>query len=156
MRFIRLMILTLCGVSFGALAWAGGGSRVSVGVPDPSSAALVPGADLIVRVYNCGQPTGAAIDAHADGYIEGQRKTMGLKLMKTSETGVYGLARQWPASGRWVLSFTPKSHYPATTIVTVESSGERAHSVRLADVKLVDTKAATQEVNACLKAAIKT
>jgi len=152
MRLIRLAILTLCGVSFTALAWAGGGSRVSVDVPDPASAALAPGAALMVRVFNCGEPMGAAVDVHADGYIDGQRKTIVLKLTKTSETGVYGLARQWPASGRWVLSFTPRGHAPATTIVTVESAGQRASSVRMADVKLVDTKAASQEVKACLKA----
>lgn len=156
MRSIRLLILVSSAVSFAALAWAGGGSRVTVETPDRAAAMLAPGADLIVRAYNCGEPTGAPIDAHADGYIDGQRKTIALKLTKTSAAGVYGLARQWPASGRWVLSFTPKSHYPATTIVTVESTGEKAPSLRMGNVKLVDTKAASTEVNACLEASTKT
>ena len=144
-----LAALTLL-VALAAPAFAGGGSRVMVDTPDAAAAALAPGADLIVRAYDCGDATDAAIEARADGIVNGARKTIALKLMKTSQTGVFGLARQWPASGRWVLSFTPKRAYAATTIVRVEPSGPKA-TVRLANTKLVDVKMANKTIEAELR-----
>jgi hypothetical protein len=131
--------------------WAGGGSRVMVDTPDAASATLAPGADLVVRAYDCGEATDAAIEARADGLVNGARKTIALKLIKTSQTGVYGLARQWPATGRWVLSFTPKRAFAATTIVRVEPAGGAKSSVRMAATHLVDIKMAKKTIEAELR-----
>jgi hypothetical protein len=38
--------------------------------------------------------------------VNGQPKSVELKLAATGEPGVYSLARQWPAEGAWVLTLT--------------------------------------------------
>jgi hypothetical protein len=139
-------------VAFATPAFAGGGSRVMVDTPDAAAAALAPGADLVVRAYDCGEATNAAIEARADGMVNGARKTIALKLMKTAQTGVYGLVRQWPSTGRWVLSFTPKRNDAATTIVRVEPAGGARAPVHLANTKLVDVKRASKTIEAELRA----
>ena len=64
------------------------------------------GDSLLVRTYHCGTPGDIKLVGKADGVVNGQPKSVDLKLVATGEPGVYSVARQWPADGAWVLTFT--------------------------------------------------
>lgn len=64
------------------------------------------GDSLLVRTYHCGTPGDIKLVGKAEGVVNGQPKSVGLKLAATGEPGVYSVARQWPAEGAWVLTFT--------------------------------------------------
>ena len=61
---------------------------------------------LLVRTYHCGTPAEIAIVGSAEGIVNGQPKTVPLTLTRTAEADVFSVARQWPADGAWVLTFT--------------------------------------------------
>ena len=86
-----------------ALALAGsafaGGQQIAVEVAKG-------GDSLLVRTYHCGTPGDINLVGKAEGLVNGQPKSVELKLAATGEPGVYSLARQWPAEGAWVLTLT--------------------------------------------------
>lgn len=136
-----------------------GGAMVRVDAPDATTAALAPGADLIVQVSECGAAASLGLDAKAAGLVDGKKRTISLKLMPTEKTGVYGLSRQWPSTGDWVLSFHPKRPFALTTIVRVQTvtgatqlagSSPRS-SVRIASTRLVKPGMASREIESELK-----
>ena len=58
---------------------------------------------LVVRPDGCHEPQSAAISATAEGLVNGQRRSLPLKLVAISP-GVYEIAREWPAQGTWVVA----------------------------------------------------
>lgn len=94
-------LLVLCLAS--ALAFSGtanaGGQQVAVEVaPD--------GGSLLVRTYHCGTPAAISVAGKAEGVVNGQPRSLELKVARTKEASVFAVARQWPADGAWVLTFT--------------------------------------------------
>ena len=61
---------------------------------------------LLVRTYHCGTPAEIAVVGTAEGVVNGQPRTLPLTVARTGEDGVFSVARQWPAEGAWVLTFT--------------------------------------------------
>jgi hypothetical protein len=86
-----------------ASAFAGnafaGGQQIAVEVAKS-------GDSLLVRTYHCGTPGDIKLVGSALGVVNGQPKNVELKITPTGEAGVYAVARQWPAEGAWVLTFT--------------------------------------------------
>jgi len=59
---------------------------------------------LMVKPYGCHQPEEALISAKAEGLVKGRRETIELKLHPASSKGVYGIKRQWPGEGDWLVA----------------------------------------------------
>jgi len=61
------------------------------------------GAMLYVHVFHHAQPISYPIEGTAEGFVNGERRTIKLKFTDTARPAVYGLSRQWPTEGVWTL-----------------------------------------------------
>jgi len=60
-------------------------------------------ASFAVRTEGCADPAHALISATAEGLVNGQRQSVGLRLLPGSGPGVYLVAQGWPAQGVWLV-----------------------------------------------------
>lgn len=92
------------------------------------------GALLYVHVFHHAQPIAYPIEGTAEGFVNGERRTIKLKFTETARPAVYGLSRQWPAEGVWTLvikmSRGERGEDGATAVVELGADGEIA-SVRV-------------------------
>lgn len=107
-----------------------GGFWLVLGNPDASPAARNVNAVLTLKLTGCGEPEKASVTATATGIVKGQRQVIPLKLTNLNEPGMYGLTRQWPAEGRWVLEIVGSSEGRFTSaLVSAGADGiDRAHA----------------------------
>jgi hypothetical protein len=82
-----------------------GGFQISVETPARSSDPQLKEAVLIARTYGCHQPADAKLSASAEGFVDGNRKSLPLEL-RSIGSGVYAINKQWPSEGTWVLTLT--------------------------------------------------
>ena len=80
------------------LAWAGGQQVVAEVGAD--------GQSILVRTYRCGTPASLSLRGSAEGLVGGVRRTIALEVEPGPRPGVFSVARQWPAEGRWALVFS--------------------------------------------------
>lgn len=93
-----------------ALPAAAGGQQVAAEVaPD--------GQSLVVRTYRCGSPATLSLAGSAEGLVAGQRRTIPLEIHFAKKPGVFTVARQWPAEGTWVLTFSVSGGRAASALV---------------------------------------
>ncbi len=76
-----------------------------IGNAEASGAARAAGAVLTLKPAGC-LPASANVSGAAIGMVQGERRSIPLKLTRLPETGVYALTQQWPAEGKWVLQLT--------------------------------------------------
>jgi hypothetical protein len=99
----RLTLLLVLGSAITAYA---GGFWISTQNPTTVKDPAAKNAVVLVRVDGCHNPADAAVTATAEGLVNGQRRSIPLKLEPVSQPGTYAVAPQWPAEGRWVLNFS--------------------------------------------------
>lgn len=92
------------------------------------------GTMLYVHVFHHAQPIAYPIEGTAEGFINGERRSIKLKFTDTARPAVYGLTRQWPTEGVWTLvikmSRGENGEDGATAVVELGTDGEIA-SVRV-------------------------
>lgn len=92
------------------------------------------GAMLYVHVFHHTQPIAYPIEGTAEGFVNGERRSIKLKFTETARPAVYGLSRQWPTEGVWTLvikmSRAQNGGDGATAIVELGPDGDIA-SVRV-------------------------
>jgi hypothetical protein len=92
------------------------------------------GAMLYVHVFHHAQPIAYPIEGTAEGFVNGERRSIKLKFTDTARPAVYGLSRQWPTEGVWTLvikmSRGDHGNDGATAVVELGADGEVA-SVRV-------------------------
>jgi Tol biopolymer transport system component len=93
-------------------AWAGG-QQVTA---QPSA----DGKSVVVRTYRCGTPSSFTVVGTAEGVVDGARKTIPLAIARAGEEGVFTVARQWPADGKWVLVFSVEGGHAVSALVELE------------------------------------
>lgn len=134
---------TLLALGFG-LALAGnalaGGQQIAVDVaPD--------GGSLLVRTYHCGGPAEIRLNGSALGIVNGQPKSVELKLVRTSEPGVFTVSRQWPAEGAWVLTFTNEAGAFVNALVELQPGA----ALKIASQESSRTKLTRPRIDAALQ-----
>jgi hypothetical protein len=82
-----------------------GGFQLSVETPAGSTDTQLKDVVLIARTYGCHQPADAKLSASAEGFVDGNRKSLPLEL-RSIGSGVYAIKQQWPSEGKWVLALT--------------------------------------------------
>lgn len=82
-----------------------GGFQLSVETPTGSTDPQLKGVVLIARTFGCHQPADAKLSASAEGFVDGNRKSLPLEL-RSIGSGVYAIKQQWPSEGTWVLALT--------------------------------------------------
>jgi len=87
-----------------AISTPAGGFYLSLEKPGTTDVQQSRDVVLLVRPYGCHQPEEALISARAEGLVKGRRETIELKLHPASSKGVYGIKRQWPSEGVWLVA----------------------------------------------------
>jgi hypothetical protein len=87
-----------------AISTTAGGFYLSLEKPGTTDVRQSRDVVLLVRPYGCHQPEEALISARAEGLVKGRRETIELKLHPASSKGVYGIKRQWPTEGVWLVA----------------------------------------------------
>lgn len=106
-----------------------GGFWLISGNPEASADAKSKQAVVTVKAVGCHQPETATVIGTAIGVVNGQRKVLPLKLEPTSTPGMYTVTRQWPAEGKWVLSFEGRYGEAKTSLMLTAGPGgvDRTH-----------------------------
>jgi hypothetical protein len=80
------------------------GFTFAIGNPVASQDFRFKTAAFALRTEGCADPSKAQISATAEGMVNGERRSIVLKVMQASKPGVYALEQQWPAEGQWVVT----------------------------------------------------
>jgi len=80
-----------------------GGFYLSLEKPVNADTPQTKDAVLLVKPYGCHQPEDALISATAEGFVNGRRETIKLRLHPASK-GVYAIKQQWPTEGVWLVA----------------------------------------------------
>ena len=112
-----------------------GGFWLQLGNPEASAEARKVNAVVTIKATGCHDPALAKVTATAIGIVDGQRRSIPLKLDKLSEPGAYALSQQWPKEGRWVIEMVARNDQQFTnTLLTAGPEGvDRLHAK--ADIK---------------------
>jgi hypothetical protein len=119
-------LVTRVGTALAALvivataAWAGTMFRLEIGPPVAGGTDFkLKGAVLVVRAVVCDDLTTVRITGTAEGMINGQRQSVGVRLIETRTPGVYAVQQQWPAEGHWVLHLAGECGSPTAAASTI-------------------------------------
>ena len=148
--FLVMGLATVC-----AAAAMTGGFQLRVEAPSGESDMA-----LLVRTYRCNQPEKAQVSGTAEGVVDGERITRPI-VLQTLRKGVYGLERQWPTEGRWMLAFYGRYQgQHASTLVMLDHDGKVAlkQTVEGAelDVRVMNRKIARSDIDRALATHIRT
>lgn len=135
-----------------------GGFQLSIETPSKSTEPQLKDVVLVARTYGCHQPADARIMAVAEGFVNGQRKSVQLDLNSIA-SGVYAIKRQWPAEGKWVIAITGAYNgMTSSVLVELGRNGEVIPGTRLDEGSLKGVHAkgarrswATAEIDSALK-----
>jgi hypothetical protein len=124
MRKTIIIAMTLASQMFG------GGFWLQLGNPEASSEARRTNAVVTIKATGCHDPAAAKVTATAIGMVDGQRRSIVLKLDKLSEPGAYALSQQWPKEGKWVIELTARNDEQFTnTLLSAGPQGvDRLHA----------------------------
>ena len=103
-------VIVLAGFAQGA--WAGGQQITAQAGAD--------GRSVVVRTFRCGTPASFKLHGTAEGVVNASAGTIPLTIRAGAEPGVFDVARQWPAEGRWVLVFNVEGERPVSALVELE------------------------------------
>lgn len=126
-----------------------GGFYLESGNPQANQEAQKANAVLIVRAVGCHNPADAQVTGTAIGVVDGERRSIPLKLTKLSTPGAYAIAAQWPAQGRWALEFIGRNDGAVTSTV-IPAAG---HEVQRTAAKQYPRQPSTTEVASAIEGA---
>jgi hypothetical protein len=81
---------------------------------------------LVHAMLHTGDTQLGELTGTAEGLVNGARRSIDLRFDNTSRPNVFGLRRQWPNEGTWILRI---SLHEATAIVTFDRAGAVASAV---------------------------
>ena len=117
---------------------------------------------LLVNTLECHEAKDLKLVGTAEGVVDGQRRTIPLRLTKAAGAGVYEVRQQWPARGNWVLVFSASAWgHTSSLIVQLEpnggfqavSEGSASGFLKVRGTLTLWNKASPAEINASLKGA---
>jgi hypothetical protein len=95
---LPIVILTI------ALLAMAEGFTFTIGSPVASQDFHFKAAVFVFRTEGCTDSGKSQISATAEGIVNGERRSVVLKVMPASKPGVYGIYQSWQAEGRWVVN----------------------------------------------------
>jgi hypothetical protein len=79
---------------------------------------------FVFRALGCEAPSKPEVTAVAEGLVSGQRRSVPLKVQEAQTPSVFGIYRQWPDEGVWIVNLSgrcgPKS---ASVLVATNGTG---------------------------------
>jgi hypothetical protein len=107
---VRRLVIAAALVAAVAPAALAGGTHVQVSGPHKDG-------QYAVHTYMCSNPSSVRVTAWAEGIVDGKRRTVPIKMLRTKEKGVYRFNRSWPENGTWAIRMTVGNagpHVPVT------------------------------------------
>ncbi|HLY18644.1 MAG TPA: hypothetical protein VKR61_15535 [Bryobacteraceae bacterium] len=95
--------LTIAILAIAAPAMAEG-LTFTIGGPVASQDFHFKAAVFVFRTAGCADSGKLQVSATAEGVINGERRSVALKVLPASKPGVYGIYQTWPAEGQWVVN----------------------------------------------------
>jgi hypothetical protein len=80
-----------------------GALLIELGDPAANPEALSKNAVLVARTTACHAPEKTPLTATAEGVVDGQRRSIPLKLIPLSTAGTFAVTHEWPHSGTWAV-----------------------------------------------------
>lgn len=68
----------------------------------------VKSAAFVFRSQGCADPAKMEVTGKAEGRVNGQRRTMPLRIVSAPTPGVFAVNREWPAEGVWIINLAAK------------------------------------------------
>jgi hypothetical protein len=105
--------------------WAGA-LLLTIGNPSADPAAMAQHAVLVARITACHSPEKTTVTASAEGFVNGVRKSIPLKVTALPTAGTFGVTRQWPDQGTWAIKLiatNPEYKDYATGLVVPSENG---------------------------------
>ena len=110
-------------VAIAADAMAGGFS-FTIGSPVASEDFQLKAAAFVFRTEGCTDARKLAVSATAEGVVNGERRSVALRVFTGTKAGVYAVSQSWPADGRWVVNLNGTcANLSAGAIVPFTSKG---------------------------------
>lgn len=105
-------------------------------------------AAFVFRSHGCADPAKVEVTGKAEGRVNGQRRTLPLRIAAASTPGVFGVNREWPAEGVWVISLAAKCAAASAGALVVPGEGGPNREAS----KLLPQAATEGEIDAALRA----
>lgn len=115
----RVLLVLLMLASFASHAFAGDVRGIHGRVEGPARGS----ATYTLRVHATRSDTRLEPWGMAEGVVNGERRTMLLRLEPTDRRGVYRFQRAWPHEGRWMLRIFLGNTAAPLTLVTLRDDG---------------------------------
>jgi hypothetical protein len=120
----KLALIALCSAMLGGAKWP---AWLSIESPVNPYDSATRGAVLLVHAqFRDGNTQLADLSGTAEGLVNGARRSMPLRFDSTSRPNYFGVRRQWPSDGTWVLRISLKE---TTALVTFDRNGTVASAV---------------------------
>ena len=74
--------------------------------PRSNPEAIAKNAVVVAHITACHSPEKTTVTAIAEGFVNGQRQTIPLKVVNLTQPGAFAIARQWPRRGTWTVKMT--------------------------------------------------
>ena len=91
-------------VSVVAAAALSEGFTFTIGNPVASQDFRAKGSAFVFRTENCADTAKVEVSATAEGFLNGERKSLPLQVMAMPRPGIYAVFQGWPAGGDWVVN----------------------------------------------------
>jgi len=83
-----------------------GGPWISIEAPANPYDETARGALMLVHTFHHGTKVNLPVVGKAEGLVDGERKTVNLKLTKSPEIGTHSVRNEWGSKGTWTVLVT--------------------------------------------------
>ena len=83
-----------------------GGPWISIEAPVNPYDETARGALMLVHTFHHGTKVNLPVVGKAEGLVDGERKTVNLRLTKSSEIGTHSVRNEWGSKGTWTVLVT--------------------------------------------------
>jgi hypothetical protein len=97
-----------------------GALTLQVDDPKTNPEAIAKHAVVAAHITACHSPEKTSVTATAEGIVDGQRRSIPLKVIRLSEPGAFAVTHEWPREGKWtvkMIATNPDYKDYATSIV---------------------------------------
>jgi hypothetical protein len=115
-----IAILALFYLQAGLLAAEG--FSIQIASPVAAQTYRMKSSAFVFRALGCEAPAKPEVTATAEGMVLGQRRSVPLKVQEAQTPGVFGIFRQWPDEGVWIVNLAGRCG-PKSTSVLVATNG---------------------------------
>ena len=124
---LKYALMALCSTTLALGGAAKSPAWLSIESPvNPYDAATRGDVLLVHAMLHSGDTQLAELTGTAEGLVNGSRRSIPLRFDVTSRPNVFGLRRQWPNEGAWILRISLRE---TTAIVTFDRTGSVASAV---------------------------